>query len=232
VTLSDLIRSHGWVSNNEVVEALQQEGLEMMAEWVRAHPSADSIFGLIPGVSYYADQHGVTDAQAAQIVACIADHPWFFNPILDHLKRLRPIAVPVDHTITHADLSAELAAIWPDHGARFCDRVYSVCTTAALRDAIAATGYRYGAWVEETQDCDEWAGRLWGALQRTVPGNLAIGYVTICGNLTDGSVACHALLLAYTAEGWCWIENTGQVYPVGDLPGWDRYSIELDVGVF
>jgi hypothetical protein len=32
MTLSDLIRSHGWVSNNEVVEALQQEGLEMMAE--------------------------------------------------------------------------------------------------------------------------------------------------------------------------------------------------------
>jgi hypothetical protein len=49
MTLSDLIRSHGWRSNSAIADALEPD-LPMMAEWVRSHPSADSIFGLIPGV--------------------------------------------------------------------------------------------------------------------------------------------------------------------------------------
>jgi hypothetical protein len=231
VLLSDLFRAHGWRSNTAIADAIEAD-LPMMAEWVRSHPSADSVFGLLPGLAPEMDRIGVTDAQAAQVLAAIADHPWFFEPLLSVLKGLRPLPVPVDHTLTAAQLSSKLARRWPTHPTRFVDARYSVCHLLALRDAIAATGYRYGAWVEEEQDCDEWAGRLWGALQRTIPGNLAVGFVSICGESADGRPQCHALLLAYTAEGLVWIENTGQIYPVGSLPGWDNGTITIEIGVF
>jgi hypothetical protein len=232
VTLSDLIRSHGWVSNNEVVEALQQEGLEMMAEWVRVSNTANSVFGIVPGISWYADQHNVTEEQAAQVVVCIADNGWFFQPLLSILKTLRPLIIPVEKKVGWGEVKAVLEGVWEGNNARFCDREYAVCSIASLEEAIKATGYKYGAWVEEEMDCDEWAGRLWGALQRANPGNLAIGYVTICGNSEGGNGQCHALLLALCSEGLVWIENTGKVYGLGELPGWQNDSIRLDVALF
>lgn len=229
--LSELIKSHGWKSNEQVAKAIE-EVYPDIAAWVVNHPSANSIFGFIPGVSYYFDQNNVSVQDISEVIEVINKHKWYFKPILDTLKTIQPINVSVDKTIKYRELIDKIGEVFPNHKTRTMDFDYSLVSLSNLRQAIKATGYRYGAWVAEIQDCDEWAGRLWGALQRTNPGNLAIGFTTICGMSPEGKGQCHALLLAYVTEGLYWIENTGAVYKVGELPGWDNSTIELDVSLF
>jgi len=74
---------------------------------------------------------------------------------------------------------------------------------------------------------------MWGLFQRTTPGNTAIGFATICGNRANGKKDCHALLIAVCEdEKVYWIENDGNIYPLGELKGWDNETITLDVTLF
>ncbi len=232
--LSATIKSHGWRRNADIVNALKDE-LPHLAEWVKSHPSVDTVLGLMPGISLYFNEHDVTDEDMLQVVACMHDQPWFFEPITKMLGQLHPFEVPVAEEIHYKDFAQKIEETFADrltNKPRMMDRYFYTMTPEALEEAVKNTGYEYGRWIAEEMDCDEWAGRLWGALQRTVPGNLAIGFTTICGWDEEGKGQCHALLLALTTKGCYWVENTGKLHPLGELPGWQNDRIHLDIGIF
>ena len=230
MTLAEAIQSHGWRSNQQIAEAVRPS-LPILAEWIERHPSPDSVVGIVSGLQVWAKENAVTVADISAVMAVMEEQPWAFRILLDQLAVADPFTVPTTSKIGYKELRKELTEIWPDNGVRFMDAEYSTCTVAALTDAVKRTGYRYGEWIAEEMDCDEWAGRLWGALQRARPGNLAVGFVTICGQYKSGQSGCHALLLARCESGLYWIENTGKIYALGTLPDWHNETIELDAGV-
>jgi hypothetical protein len=236
-SLASVIRTRKWRTNEAV--ALATASVPIISLWAKLHPSPQSIGGIFPGL--LSSIKGVDVEEFIEFVDVINKTPWFFSPLQEIMESFvslgEDIKVETTKEIVYTELNKSLYDYFKTMGGiknppRFLDRVYNIPTKASLLEAIKATGYEYGEWIAEEMDCDEWAGRLWGALQRTSPGNLPIGFVSICGSYTENgedTKGCHALLLALTDEGWVWIENTGKITT---LSHWKLPTLHLDIGIF
>jgi len=224
-------------SNAELADAIENKYPDI-AQWVRLHPSSDSILGFIPGVKMYLKQRAVTLKDLEELIPVLEKHRWYFDTIAEILHHVETLTNRVElkptRTMHHRDIHALMAKqIEIKRTPIFTDANLMLPAAEDLSRVLKELDFAPDRWEEEVHDCDEKAGYLWGLFQRTTPGNTAIGFATICGEMTSGAVTCHALLIAVCDdEKLYWVENNGRVYPLGELPGWKNETLVLDVSLF
>ena len=208
------------------------------ATWVRLHPTTNTFFNSVAGVTLYLKQQQTTLEDFKEMDAMLNKHSWFFDPMFELLEQVENSTKRIKLESTKSMNHQEANAIVVKQASFsttpiYTDRNVVLPKKKDLERVLEEFDFTPDTWEEEVNDCDEKAGYMWGLYQRTDPGNTTVGFAMICGNKTSGKRDCHALLLALCDdEKLYWIENNGKIYPVGELAGWDNATIKINMCLF